>query len=161
MLVFSITSYFSNILIINFLVLCWYNFGFRLLFNESRCTNQISLETLHSMIHVHYTDFRFFFFFQLIRVHWRGLFAFLGSRYAQILRQMVSLRVKTRSSTNKVDSRHKKGRVPWEDASYPVVRRFSKTTCLLYIYIYIIYYTYILNLYIYIYYILYKLPNMW
>ena len=42
---------------------------------------------------------------------------------------MVSLSVKTHSSTNKVDSRHKNEEALWEDASHPVNRcRFSKTT---------------------------------
>ena len=44
---------------------------------------------------------------------------------------MVSLRVKTRNSANKVDSRHKNEEALWEDAPHPVDRRrFSKTTLL-------------------------------
>ena len=129
MLVFSIISYFNNVLIINFIVLCWYNFGFRLLLcNESRFTNQISLETLHSMVHVHNSDFSFFLINKCslkrtlcILVLWLCL---------NFKANGLFIRVKTLSSTNNVDSRHKKERGPWEDPLHPVDRRFSETTLL-------------------------------
>ena len=72
----------------------------------------------------------------------------MGSRYAQILRQMVSLRVKTRSSTNKVDSRHKKGRGPLGRCLTSCCQAFLKNDLLIiYLYIYIIYYIYIYIIY--------------
>ena len=75
----------------------------------------------------------------------------MGSRYAQILRQMVSLRVKTRSSTNKVDSRHKKGRGPLGRCLISCCQAFLKHDLLIiYLYIYYILYLYIKFIYIYI-----------